>query len=419
MKVLVIIPFIPYPLYDGASVRIFNILKRISKYCEITLICRADNKAMENSEYLKAFCRDIHVLPQRSANSLFQRIASYCRITQWAQNISKIKMLLKGIPFSIARFYSLAVSKKIRDLLNKEEFDVIMFECTMMSVYLSDVEHFKRSEKIILVEQDIKYIQKGRSLIYTSWLKKILGAIDYLLLCRYEKGILSRFDHVITVSELDKRKLESLGLDNKAISVIKNGVDIDQFRYREYLDDQKRIIFLGTMKFGANRDGLTWFLEDIFPSIEKEVPGVELVIIGNKDPYLCQKYSSPQIVFRGIVEKLESELGNGRIFIAPLRIGGGSRLKIVTAMAFGMPIVATSIGIEGIEINERCGVVIADSPKKFAQAVIALLINRDKAITLGKEARKFVELNYSWEPISNNLLNLLERVTGKNSAKIY
>jgi glycosyltransferase involved in cell wall biosynthesis len=163
------------------------------------------------------------------------------------------------------------------------------------------------------------------------------------------------------------------------------------------------MVFLGTLKYFPNREGLVWFLEKVFPEIRKKVKDATLIVIGEKDSRITKKYVDDHIIYRGILDNLESELSKGRIFIAPIRIGTGTRLKIVTAMAFGMPIVSASVGIEGINVGENEGAIITDTENDFAKAAISLLENKERRFKMGENARRFVEREYSWDVIFKDL----------------
>ena len=409
-KVLIIIPYIPYPPYSGGAVRIFNLIKRISMHCEISLIFPLDKRFNKKADFLRPFCNNVFIVPRVYGRSPIQKILLFFNLRELPRLFKRFKMLLKGVPFSVAEFYQPGVSRKLREILSTEEYDIVQFEYISMSIYLRDIIGFMKNAKSVLVEHDITSVQQKRRLKYASWPKKILYAIDYFSMLSYEKRILSSFDHVISMSELDKKKLMSYGLSKKQISVIKNGADTEEYKDQEISHAKHHIVFLGTMAFIPNRDGLLWFLDNVFPIIVNKVKNATLLVIGEKDPGITRKYTNDHIIFRGIVERLESEMGKGIVFIAPIRIGAGTKLKIVTAMAFGMPVVTTTIGIEGIEASEAKGVIVADTEKSFADAVINLLKDKKKREQLGKNARRFAEQEYSWDVISDELVALYNSI---------
>lgn len=410
MRILMVMQGIPYPPHTGASVRIYNLLKRVSEHCEVTLACLSDSVSLENAESLRPYCKRIEVVPICLNRSLPEKLWLLCHAQEWPRFFKRVLMILQGTPLGVASLYHISFSRKLRELINCGQYDIVQFEFVEMSIYLKDVVSLRKNVRTVLVEHDISYVQKMRRFEHSHWPKRFFFAMDYLLRRMYEKKILKRFDHVITMSEIDKKKLNLLGIPSERMTEIRNGTDIVSQSYNEIVSSKQKIVFLGTMNFFANKDGLIWFLKEIFPTIKEKVSNAKLVVIGQKDARLCEEYRSNDISFIGVIDDLSLELGNGTVFVAPIRMGSGTRLKIVTAMAFGMPVVSTSVGIEGIEANENHGAFVADTPEAFSDAVVNLLNNPSLSYRLGREAQSFVEREYSWEPIAKKLLDLYDHL---------
>lgn len=407
-KILIVSYIIPYPPYEGGSVRIFNLIKRISKHCEVSLISMSDRKLIKNAEFLRPFCKNIYIVPipiVTDRNRIQKMLLFFCP-REWPRLLKQFKMLLHAVPWAMSGYYHFEFRDKLREVLKNEQYDIIQFEFLQTGQYLSDVSELIRDAKTVLVEHAIQVVQLKRMLQYAQWPKKIYYAIRYCPCLMFEKNILLKFYHVIAMSELEKQKLIELGLQENRITVIRNGVDTRQYRDIEIPEAKQRIVFLGSMHFIPNRDGLVWFLDNVFPMIINKAKDATLVVIGETHSSITKQYANDHIVFRGIVERLELEMGKGMVFIAPIRIGAGTRLKILTAMAFGMPVVSASVGIEGIEAGKAEGVVIAHTEKSFADAVIELLKDNEKRCQLGNKARSFVEREYSWDVISSELVAL-------------
>lgn len=408
-KILLVCKNIPYPPYTGGDVRIFNLLKRISLNYEASLICMSDAKLIKNAENLNSFCKKIYIVPIVTGRTNIQKILLLSMLREWPRLLQRLKRLLKGVPFGNLCFYHPNFRDKLREVLRNGQYNIVQFEFIVTGQYLTDVkEHLKGAKSIIIqhgmIAEELKRMAKHTAHPF----RKIFYIIESILSEKYEKKILPQFDHVVSMSEIDKQKLIDYGLPANEVTTIKSGVDTDELQDTDTGHANKHLVFLGTMKYLANRDGLVWFLDNVYPIIKKKIPDTTLAVIGEQDPRITEKYAHRSIIFQGVLENLESAMGKGMIFIAPIRIGTGTRLKIVTAMAFGMPVVSTSVGIEGIEASEAEGAIIADTERDFAHALIDLLENREKRYRLGETARRFVEREYTWDIIAKDLFALYE-----------
>lgn len=306
--------------------------------------------------------------------------------------------------------YHFTFRDKLVEMLKDTHCDIIEFESMQTGQYISDLIPLIKDTKTVLVELAIPALEAKRLAQHVGFPKKIYYLFDSYLKARYEKHLLPKFDYIIAMSELEKQKLVELGLHSSLIVVIKSGVDTEQYWDIKVPNAKHNIVFLGSMKLYPNREGLCRFLDNVFPLVRKKVENATLLVIGKEDPKITNKYASKHVIFRGIVKNLEEEMGEGMLFITPVRIGAGTRLKIVTAMAFGMPVVTTSVGIEGIEATEENGVILEDTEKGFADAIINLLEDDQRRSLYGRKARIFVEDHYSWNAISKKLLRFYNSI---------
>lgn len=409
-KILIVCKNIPYPVHTGGDIRIFNLLKRISYVHEVSLICMSDIKLVRNAEKLRPFCKNIYIVPIVADRKKIQKITLFLRPKEWSRLWKRFQMLLRGVPFGNVVFYHPAFRGKFREILAKEHYDVVQFEFIVTGQYLPFVKDLLKDSKTIMVQHGMIAEELNGMAHYGKGFLKKWYIIQAILSMKYEKKILKNFDHVIAMSELDRQKLINYGLNKERITIIRSGVDIKEFRVNEIPQSDHHIVALGTLKYLPNREGLIWFLDNVFPLIKEKVKECSLVVVGDKDEGIVERYKDRGVIFRGIVDKLETEMGRGMVFIAPIRIGTGTRLKIVTAMALGMPVVSRSVGMEGIDAKESEGVIIADTKEQFAGAIIDLLRNKGKRYEFGERARAFVEREYSWDRISENIIGLYQRM---------
>lgn len=407
-RILMVLHFFPYPPHSGATTRVWNLIQRIAASYAVTLIC-VTNEAISGADraIMQRYCQTVHLIRPGGYRGKVIQLTSR---DGWKRVGELIGLLLRGVPLGMARVRHSRVGREIESVLAGAEFDLIQIEFVEMGIYLADIRKAVPSGKTVLTEHDISTVQKHRRMLHAPWYLKPLFTVDSILRREYEVRTLLRFDHVITMSPTDSATLVDYGVPAARLSVVPNGADIEGCRPSSRRRHTKELVFLGPMTFFANRDGFVWFVESVLPSVEARHPGVRLVVVGQTDQAICSRYARAGITYRGVVEDLSTEMTNGAVFIAPLRIGSGTRLKILTAMAFGMPVVTTSVGVEGITAGEGNGVVIADSEAGFADAIAGLFADPSKHSDYGRRAREFVEKNCGWASVAETQMLEYERI---------
>lgn len=404
-------PRIPYPPYIGGNVRLFNLIKRISASVELSLLCRSDIQALGNAEELKPYCKEIHIVPVHDQRPLLFKMARLFKPSQWQRTWARAKMLLQGIPPALVRPYLTTLREKLKELVERERFDVIQFEFVDMGLYALDLRQWAarsraamdRMGKIVLVEHDITSVVVSRERKRASLFKKLILGYDYLFLEKFEKKYFTTFDLIIAMTDVDREKILNAQPKVKDLAVITTGVDIQVHRPVRVTCANPHLVFLGTMKYLPNREGIEWFLNRVFPLVAAEYPDVRLSVIGEQDPEVTRRYENAHVTFHGIVPDLDPHMENA-IFICPTRIGAGIKTKNITAMAFGIPIVSTAVGMEGIHAREPEGVIVARDEREFAKAILRLTEDDEKRKQFGKQARACAEQKYSWDIIARDLV---------------
>jgi glycosyltransferase involved in cell wall biosynthesis len=233
------------------------------------------------------------------------------------------------------------------------------------------------------------------------WLAAAYSFVQWRRLRRYEAQVCLGADRVLAVSQADARALRRLvpGLD---VTVIPNGIDsrVYQPAAVESHAAGHSLVFTGTMDFRPNVDAVLWFTKEVWPLIKAEVPDVHFSVVGQR-PHrrLDPLREDRSVTLTGWVEDVRPYIADAAVYVAPLRMGGGTRLKLLEAMAMGKPVVATSLGAEGYPVADERELILADTPTQFAQAVVALLHSPVRRAELGHNARVFVERRYDWRVI--------------------
>ena len=230
---------------------------------------------------------------------------------------------------------------------------------------------------------------------------------------RAERLYAQRADHVLTVSESDRDFFSRL-VDPKKVSVVPTGVDVDYFRPSTG-EEQGGLVFTGAMDWMPNEDGVFYFVREILPNIRRDVPEVTLSVVGREPSARLKALAEGECGVRvtGRVEDIRPYVHEASVYVVPLRIGGGTRLKIFEAMAMGKAVVSTSIGAEGLPVRHGTNIILADDPKAFAREVVMLLRDPIARAALGRAARELVAQKHSWRAVTAEFEAVLTRLNRK------
>lgn len=408
IKILIITAYLPYPLDAGGRVRQYELLKRLAKKHEITLISFINSqKELEYVPLIEEFCFRVETVMQRQ-RPVVPRSKTLDRLSRLGQII--YTPFTKETTSLVQSFDSPELTSKIDEVMREQDFDLVQVEFTQMAGYLPE----RCVIPSILIEHDIMFRKCYRFFqASSSPLIKTQTLIDYRKLREFELKACQKYDEIIVMSREDRGFLLKYQPDLN-ISVIPNGVDADNFKTRR-AGTPENIVFIGWMENTPNIDALNYFYHRIFPLIKRKTPQAKLVIIGKGAPQALQAlYRDNSINFTGYVDDLRPYLANCAAFIVPLRIASGTRLKILEAMAAGCPIISTSIGAEGLELTDGKNILIADNPKTFASAVVEIMTNIELQKQLGHSAAKLAQDKYDWEIIARLQDNFYFGMVNKN-----
>lgn len=387
MRILVVSPFPPYPPADGGKVRVYNLIRELSRRNEVTLLCFYSGEGeLSALKELGRYCR-VEAVERKE-------------ITGFQSLLFNIRHILSPHPIISVAYRSKRMSERLDALLATGSFDVVQIELTEMAPYLP----VSFTGVKALTEQDLSFVtqyRRARNAPGIVW--KAFFYIQWLKSRRLEKRVSGSFDLRIMMSESDAETLRGICKGDR-LAVVPNGANL--LRPGEALapfPPGKRLLFIGSTGHWPNRDGLLYFHEAIFPVLKEMCPGVKLDVAGS-DPAGALKplASDPDIKLHGFVKETGPML-KGAVSIVPLRVGSGTRLKILEAMAAGSPVVSTSIGCEGIEVRNNENIIIADIPREFAEACKRLMEDRGLFERIRRGGYALVSEKYSWEKIAGRL----------------
>lgn len=393
MKILMITPYLPYPLVSGGQIRTYNLVKNLSKKHKITLVSFIrDSREKIYLSNLKPYCNSILIYQRRKA---------------W----SPVNIILAAItpyPFLVSIYLSLSLRRDIKQLIAEKNFDLIHAETFYVMPNIP-----KTNVPIYLVDQVIEYLVyqrfvEGLSIWYLP--VKLLLKLDVLKIKFWEKHYWGRAKRLAAMSQEDKEFIGNTSPKLK-VDVIANGVDIDYFsQTKKEKQKQPTVLFVGNFKWLPNRDAAMFLVTEIWPQIIKMVPSARLWIVGKNPTKNLAKYESESIKVDETVEDIRMAYGKSDILLAPIRNGRGTKYKILEAMATKTPIVGTPLATEGIDIKDKVHAYIAKDARTLAQCTSKLLNNRQESEKLAQNAYELVAKDYSWIRISQNLDKVYRQV---------
>jgi glycosyltransferase involved in cell wall biosynthesis len=296
---------------------------------------------------------------------------------------------------------------RMRQLLSEGKIDLIHYDTISLSQFVQTDGDIPK----VLTHHNVESkLMERRAKMEKNPLAKNYLSLQTKRLRDYEKVESPKFAANIVMSETDGNELKAINHEIN-LAVVPNGVDTQYFLPRRE-NETLSLIYTGGMNMFANKDAVLYFLSEIWPAIKAEEPDVKFYAIGQDPPPELIQISQRdrQVIVTGYVDDIRPFVAKASVYVVPLRVGGGTRLKILDAMAMGKAIVSTSIGCEGIEVSNSKNILISDDPADFAEKTVELLRNQEKRNTLGKGARELVGSRYSWETIGRTLQQVYEKI---------
>jgi polysaccharide biosynthesis protein PslH len=318
-------------------------------------------------------------------------------------------------PYTIAKFCRPRVRQDLRNLLSEETYDVIVCD---FAVAGGVIPWRSPCPKVLFTHNVEAQIWKRHVQVARNPVWKAICWREYWTMSRAERFYLRRADHVLTVSEGD-RAFFSQFVEPAKITVIPTGVDLNYFRPDDTVENPHSLVFTGSMDWLANVDGVFYFVEQVLPLIRGQFPDVSFSVVGRRPTPqlrdLARKTAGLRVT--GSVEDVRPYIREAAVYVVPLRVGGGTRLKIFEAMAMGKAVVSTPVGAEGLDVEDDVDIMLADSPARFADAVIELLGDDPLRRRIGQAAAQRAS-QYSWSRIADGLGKVLSDVVQTTKQKL-
>ena len=395
MKILFLSPTVPFPLTDGGRIRVFNLLKQIAEKSNVTLLALETQPTdAEGVVQLEQLGIQVHLIP--NAPTLPRVSLSTLSLTAF----------LKRQPITVARYALPAYRQKFRELIATETFDLVHYEMFHTAQFRTDTDL-----PGVLSQQNVDSAIWQRLCSETTHpFYKFAYWTQQLAFQRYERVLSPKFDAVTCTSDVDAAVFQQHCTED-AIEIIPNGVDITHYQPDFTSEVPAHLIYIGSMDWYPNEDAVAFFADEVLPRIQEKVPDVQFSIVGGNPSARVQRLAEREgVVVTGRVPEIKPYFAEATVFVVPLRIGSGTRLKILEALAMGKAIVSTSVGAEGLDLKDGEEIFIADEPKAFADAVTRLLTDASLRRRIGGNGRARVEQDYDWRSIGEKLYLLYTKI---------
>ena len=403
MKLLWLNANLLLPLDKGGKLRTWHIMRHLAARHDITYLSFSDpSQTSADRDGMREVCERLETVPR----------ADTAKGT-WRFYADAAKYVLDPVPYGAAKYRSAAYRDRLAALLHTSSFDAVV--CDFL-VPIVNMPSRLPCPGILFTHNVEAEIWRRHAENATNPVVRRLLAQQWGRMLRFERDALRRFDLVLAVSDADRRTFDRLypGAVRQPVHVVQTGVDTGYFQPTPATSGSghAHLVFTGSMDWLPNEDGMLYFAAEILPRIRARLPGVTLSIVGRAPTPAVQRLAEhPGIEVTGRVDDVRPHVAAATVYVVPLRIGGGTRLKIFEAMSMGKAVVSTTIGAEGLPVTDGRDVSIADEPEAFANAVLRLIANTDERRRMESSARQLVVERYDWSAVAQDFEHALARVS--------
>jgi glycosyltransferase involved in cell wall biosynthesis len=389
MKVLFLSRWFPYPPSNGSKLRIYNLIRGLSTRHQVTLLSFADQpQADPNLPELASLCQQVRVVPWKPfmPNSQRARLG-----------------FLSPLPRSVIDTFSREMKECIEQTLERTDYDLAIASQIDMAAY----SPYLRSIPALFEEAEVGVLYERFARSRSPWHRLRCG-LTWGKHRRYLANLLRNFRACTVVSDRERQLVSHAIPGYGPIEIIPNCVDLGAYTDVQEMPHANTLIFTGSFTYAPNYEAMRWFLDQVYPHVQAQVPGVHLSITGAHGGLPLPPASA--VTLTGFVDDVRPLIARSWVSIVPLHTGGGTRLKILEAMALKTPVVATTKGAEGLDVQPGKHLIIADTPQEFAHSIARLLKEPELRRQIAENAYCLVREKYHWEAIMPRFLELVEHV---------
>ena len=388
LKLLVIDEEFPYPLNTGKRIRTFALTKALTVHHDISYLAYGTSGS---DSYRHLERNGIHCFAVPSPDRRQEGAGFYARL---------LGNLASSLPYIVTSHYTARFNKMLRELVSEHAFDLIICEWTPYAIYLKSLS----GPKAIIVAHNIeshiwrRYLENERNPSKWAYIALQREKVE-----KFERSCFKWADGATAVCDSEADAIARLGVDYP-VQTVENGVDLDYFHPIDAKIDHGTLVFSGSMDWRPNMDAVEYFVNEIFPLARASRPDLRFVVVGRKPPrHIRDLGRLDGVTVTGTVDDVRPFLASAALYVVPLRIGGGSRLKILEAMAMRKAVLSTTIGAEGLNLSPGENIIIRDEPEEFADAIIQYMDDTETSGRIAQQGRKLVERQYGWERLAEKL----------------
>ncbi|NNM34171.1 MAG: glycosyltransferase [Gemmatimonadetes bacterium] len=388
MRVLVIDEEFPWPLNTGKRTRSFSLTKALAERDDVSYLAygEADSDAVRAMEACGITCHCVPPPDRRQEGPKF-----YAKL---------LMNLVSSLPYIVSSHYTERFARRLAEVHREKPYDLVVCEWSPYSIFLKSTPELKSVIVAHNIEADIwrRYEENE-----TNPLRRWYISIQRAKVESFERNCFSWSHGATAVTDADAQVIASYGVPYP-VRTVENGVDVGYFVPTESEPDPDALVFTGSMDWRPNQDAVEFFVKEVFPGIRRERPGARITVVGRRPPRSIQDLGHVDgVTITGTVDDVRPFVEEAAVFVVPLRIGGGSRLKILEAMAMGKPVLSTSVGAEGLQVTDGQDIVLADGAEAFARATLELLDDRERQRRIARAGRALVEQRYHWDRLADVL----------------
>jgi sugar transferase (PEP-CTERM/EpsH1 system associated) len=395
------------PLDKGGKLRTWHLMRHLAARHDITYLSFSDpSQTAEHRAGMRQVCSRLETVPRSDPPK--GTLGFY---------LDAARYVIDPVPYAVAKYRARAYQARLEELLRIDGFDAVVCDFLPPLVNMPDA---LPCPSILFTHNVEAEIWRRHAETAANPVARHLLAQQWRRMLRFERRALSRFDLVLAVSHNDSESFQRLypGALRRPVHVIQTGVDTQYFTPASAPPDRPaHLVFSGSMDWLPNEDGMVYFVREILPLVRQAVPGTTVSIIGRAPtPAVRRLGEEAGVEVTGSVDDVRPHVAAGCVYVVPLRIGGGTRLKIFEAMAMSKAVVSTTIGAEGLPVTDGRDILIADTPAAFAEAVVGLIRNEGWRRQLETEARRLVVERYDWSAVAQDFENAFVKVCRPSAA---
>lgn len=399
MKILFLSSWFPYPPVNGAKIRVNNLVRELAKSHDVDLFSFVRTFSIEeaekNARFLGEYCQNIKMV----------KALPYVN-TPWNTFLG----LFSRKPISVVKTYSDEMASLVRNAVASKSYDVLIASEVNMPYLVSQLASEMTGVTRILDAIEFSLIKDSYTGAKTNG-QRFRNWLTWVKLKGFTKSLLQKVDACTVPSEQEKQNLLEIAPGYANVRTIPHSLDLSYYSGNFGVPRPNSLVYTGSLTYSANFDAVKYFLQGIYPHIKISVPGVSMQVLGNiGNVQLDELMDDVSVTFPGLLYDVRPSLGQSWLSIVPLRVGGGTRLKIIESLAIGTPVVSTSKGAEGLDVTHGKNILIADTPSDFAKAVISVLENPRLRESLSVEGKKLVQERYSSTAMGTQFNLLLEHL---------